>query len=267
MHPFDDPLVVAGQGTLGLELLAEVPDLAQVIVPVGGGGLTAGVAIAVKHRCPRVRAVGVQAAACAPFAAALAGRSLPDAAMPAPTIVDSIAVKRPGGLTLRMLRRWLDEMVVVDDDAIADAMDFRVERSKLVVEGAGAAGLAALLSGKVPAPARGTTVVVLSGANVDAGLLASVAGRSETAGGRRLRLFARIPDRPRGLAALLAQVAGTGANVISVEHVRDGVDLHVRETGVELTVETRGREHAQQLLCSLAGSELSGSRPPTRGDG
>jgi threonine dehydratase len=233
VHPFDDADVVAGQGTLGLELLEEVPDLAKVVVPVGGGGLCSGVAIAVKSARPEVEVVGVQVA---------------DVAL---TIADGIAVKSPGELTRRLLGRWVDEMAVVGEDETAEAMVLLMERCKLVVEGAGAVGVAALLGGQVKPAASGTTVAVLSGGNVDPGLLASIARRHETEVGRRLVLLTRVPDRPGALAGLLARVAGTGANIVDVSHVREGLDLHVRETAVELVIETRGHEHAERVVAAL----------------
>ena len=251
VHPFDDPDVVAGQGTVGLELLEDVDDLAKVIVPVGGGGLSSGIAIAVKSARPGVEVVGVQADACAPFADSLL-RGEPVPVSSALTIADGIAVKRPGELTLELVSRWLDDVVVVGEDEIAEAMVLLMERSKLVVEGAGAVGVAALLGGLVAPGRSGTTVVVLSGGNVDAGMLAAVTRRHETQVGRRLVLFTRLPDRPGSLAHLLACVAGAGANLVEVEHVREGVDLHVRETAVQLVLETRGREHARDVQAAIA---------------
>lgn len=251
VHPFDDPLVVAGQATLGLELLEDVPDLAQIVVPVGGGGLASGVAIAVKKARPDVRVVGVQAELCAPFVESLR-RHHPVTAAHAATIADGIAVKRPGELTLALVEEWLDDVATVAEDLIAQAMVLLAERAKLVVEGAGAAAVAALLGGAVRAAERGTTVAVLSGGNVDAGTLAAVAHWAETNRGRRLRLRTRVSDRPGSLANLLQSVAAAGGNVLSLEHVRDGVPLHIRETGVELTLETRGREHADALCAALA---------------
>jgi threonine dehydratase len=247
VHPFDDLEVVEGQAGVGLELYEQVPDLAQVIVPVGGGGLISGVAAALKLRRPSVRVVGVQAAGCAPFAQSLRdGR--PTTAAEATTIADGIAVKRPGELTLPLVQRWVDEMMVVEDDAIAEAMVLLIERAKLVTEGAGAAGVAALTAGAV-APARlGTTVALLSGGNVDAHVLGAVINRHETSVGRRARLFTRVADRPGGLADLLQAVADAGGNVIDVMHVRDGVALGVDETGVEVVIETRSQEHGQQLI-------------------
>jgi threonine dehydratase len=250
VHPFDDPAVVAGQGSLGLELLEDVPDLAKVVVPVGGGGLCAGVAVAVKAARPEVEVVGVQVAACAPYPESLR-RGEPTQAASALTIADGIAVKRPGGLPLGLLGRLADDVVVVEEDETADAMVLLMERCKLVVEGAGAVGVAALLGGQArPAP-RGTTVAVLSGGNVDAGLLASVARRHETEVGRRLVLLTRVADRPGNLVALLSRVAGTGANIVDVAHVREGLDLHVRETAIELVLETRGQDHADAVLADL----------------
>ena len=233
VHPFDDPDIVAGQGTLGLELLEDVPDLAKVVIPVGGGGLCSGVAIAIKSARPEVEIVGVQIA---------------DASL---TIADGIAVKTPGELTTPLLEQWVDEMALAGEDETAEAMVLLMERAKLVVEGAGAVGVAALLGGQVQPAARGTTVAVLSGGNVDPGLLASIARRHETEVGRRLVLLTRVADRPGALAGLLACVAETGANLVHVSHHREGLDLHVRETAVELVLETRGLEHAQAVVDTM----------------
>ena len=251
VHPFDDADVIAGQGSIGLELLEEVPDLACVVVPVGGGGLASGIAIAVKSARPDVKVIGVQAAACAPYAESLrAGTPVP--AESTLTIADGIAVKRPGELTLRLLGEWLDELVVVGEDQIAEAMVLCLERAKLVVEGAGAVGVAALLGGQAHAPTGGTTIAILSGGNVDAGLLAAAARRFETEAGRRMVVFTRLPDRPGSLVDLLTHVSSTGANIVDVSHVREGVDLHVRETAVELVLETRGPDHARTVMQGLA---------------
>jgi threonine dehydratase len=247
IHPFDDIDVIAGQATVGIELLADVPDLARVVVPVGGGGLAAGIGIALRGR--DVRLVGVQAAACAPYAAALGQGPAPRVG--ALTIADGIAVKRPGALTLPLLRELLDEVVTVEEDQIADAMVFLAERAKLVAEGAGAIAVAALSSGAI-APLAGTTVAIVSGGNVDSGLLASLLLRHETEEGRRVRISTRVPDRPGGLAELLGLIAGVRANVVSVEHLREAVPLHVRETAVELMLETRGPGHTEEVLGALA---------------
>jgi threonine dehydratase len=252
VHPFDDPEIIAGQGTLGLELLEDVPELAMVIVPVGGGGLISGIAGVLKELRPEVRVVGVQADACAPYPESLrAGRAVE--ATSTGTIADGIAIKRPGALTLPLVSSWVDELVVVGEDDMAEAIVRLLERAKLVVEGAGAAGVAALLTGAVRPAEHGTTAVVLSGGNIDAGLLAALARRHETSEGRRLRLFTRISDRPGGLAGLLALVAEAGGNLVTVEHVREAVPLHVRQTGVDLVLETRGGEHADEIVKALTG--------------
>jgi len=251
VHPFDDPDVVAGQGTLGLELLEDVPDLAKVIVPIGGGGLASGVAIAIKSARPGIEVVGVQAETVAPFPASLqAGEPLE--APQALTIADGIAVKRPGKLTLALVKEWVDDVVVVAEDDVAEAMVMLLEKAKLVVEGAGAVGVAALLAGATRAATDGATVVVLSGGNVDAGLLATVARRHETLVGRRIVVLTRVPDRPGALAGLLDCVADAGANMVEVSHLREGVDLHVRETAVQLVMETRGKDHAAEVLDAIA---------------
>jgi threonine dehydratase len=251
VHPFDDPRVVAGQATLGVELVEDVEDLARVIVPVGGGGLIGGVATAVKAARPEAEVIGVQVEACPAVRESLA-RGEPVEAHPGATIADGIAIKRPAALTRGLIRSLVDGMELVAEDDVAEAMVLLLERTKLVVEGAGAVGIAALLSGVVEPARQGTTVVVLSGGNVDPGLMAGVVRRHESAAGRRLVVLTRVSDRPGGLAALLACVAASGANVVDVSHVREGIDLHVRETAVELVLETRGRDHADQVLAALA---------------
>ncbi|MGH9099133.1 MAG: threonine ammonia-lyase [Acidimicrobiales bacterium] len=247
VHPFDDPAVIAGQGTLGLELVEQVPDLSLVVLPLGGGGLASGVAIALRSCRPTTRIVAVQAAACAPFAAARC-RALPAAGGVPGSLADGIAVKRPGSITLPIVKELVDDVVTVEEDDIAEAMVLLLERAKLVVEGAGAVGVAALLAGAVQAPGQGTTAVVLSGGNVDTNVLAIAIRRHETDAGRRLVVFARISDRPGHLARLLAVIGEAGGNLIDVGHLREGYDLHVRETGVQLVIETRGREHAERVL-------------------
>ncbi|HEY4096400.1 MAG TPA: threonine ammonia-lyase [Baekduia sp.] len=264
VHPFDDADVVAGQGTLGLELLDDVPDLATVIVPVGGGGLASGVAIAVKSARPEVRVIGVQVESVASFPASLAA-GVPVEVGASLTLADGIAVKRPGVLTLPLIAQWVDDIVVVSEELVAEAMVMLMEKAKLVVEGAGAVGVAALLGGQARPAASGTTCVVLSGGNVDAGLLATIARRHETMAGRRLVLLTRVPDRPGALAALLDCVAEQGANIVEVSHLREGIDLHVRETGVQLTIETRSREHADAVAAAVVAAGYGVSRYPSLG--
>jgi threonine dehydratase len=181
-------------------------------------------------------------------------RGAPVPATSALTIADGIAVKKPGELTLGLLKRWTDGVVVVGEDETAEAMVVLMERCKLVVEGAGAVGVAALLGGQVRATDTGTTVAILSGGNVDPGLLASIARRHETEAGRRLVLLTRVPDRPGNLARLLDCVASQGANIVDVSHVREGLDLHVRETAVELVLETRGHDHAEAVVREMRGA-------------
>ena len=252
VHPFDDLDVIAGQATLALELVEEVPDLARVVIPVGGGGLAGGIGIGLRRLGRDVELVGVQARACAPYVSLLNGGE-PGATelSPGATIADGIAIKRPGNLTLPLLRELVARMETVGEDEIADAMVFLTERVKLVAEGAGAAAVAVLRAGRLP-PVSGTTVAIVSGGNVDIGLLAGLLRRHDTEEGRVVRIFTRVPDRPGGLAELLSVIAGARANVVSVEHVREAVPLHVRETGVELTLETRGPRHTEDVLARLA---------------
>jgi len=241
-HPYDDPITVSGQATLGLELLEDITDLRRIIVPLGGGGLAAGVAIAVKRAKPEVKVIGVQADVCAPYA----NQPAPEGAVL--TLADGIAVKLPGEITRPLVEEFLDDVVTVSEESIADAMVLLMERSKLFVEGAGAVGVAALLSERV-APARvGATCVVLSGGNVDLGVVPGLIRRHETRAGRRLILFVRISDRPGGLANLLAILAQAGANIIEVEHVREGIELHIRETGLQVVLEVRNRRHAEAVV-------------------
>lgn len=241
-HPFDDPMVVAGQATVGLELAEDIADLSTVVVPLGGGGLTGGIAIALKQMNPGIRIVGVQVRACAPYAGA------PPADGPIVTLADGIAVKQPGDFTRPIIENHVDEIVVVEEDLVADAMVMLMDRAKLYVEGGGAVGVSALLSRQVVPDKTGTTCIVLSGGNVDLGLVPNLIRRHETQAGRRLILFVRISDRPGGLAGLLTLFAGAGANLVEVEHVREGVDLHVRETGVQVVLEVRSRDHATDVI-------------------
>ena len=247
IHAFDDPAVLAGQGTVGLEIAAQAPATRLIVVAVGGGALAAGVAIAAKERLPELRVVGVQSEACAPYPRSLEARR-PIGARARGTICDGIAVKRPGELTLPLVAEHVDEIVTVSDDEVAEAMVVLLERSRLVVEGAGAASVAALLAGKVDPPASGECCAVLSGGNVDATRLVETIRLGETAAGRRLAFSTVLPDRPGALASLLQIVAERGANVIDVVHIREGVDLHVRETAIRLVLQTDGRDHGSGIL-------------------
>jgi threonine dehydratase len=244
---FDAPEVVAGQGTIGLEIARDAPAVRLVMVPLGGGGLASGIGLALSSVLPGARVVGVQAEACAPYIDSLAARR-PVGARSANTICDGIAVKRPGDFTLPLVERYVDDVVTVSDDEVAEAMVLLLERSKLVVEGAGAVAVAALMHGRVRPPADGDVCAVLSGGNVDASLLSECIRLGETAAGRRIVLSTVVPDRPGALAGLLRVVADHGGNVVDVEHLRDGIEIHVRETAIKLVLQTRGHDNNQEIL-------------------
>jgi threonine dehydratase len=241
VHAFEDEVVIAGQGTLGLEIAEQVGELETLVVPIGGGGLASGIALALNELRPEVKIVGVQAENCAPFAGD---------GEPGHTIADGIAVKKPGELTRRILADRLDEIVTVSDREIAQAIVLLLERVKLVVEGAGAASVAAVLGGKVRG--NGPACALLSGGNIDATLLIEIARHGLTQAGRFLVIRAKIDDRPGALARLLSLIADERVNVLSVEHHREGIDLPVIGTEVELTLATRDEEHCDELLERLA---------------
>jgi threonine dehydratase len=241
-HPYDDPDVIAGQGTLGLELLEDIDDLELLIVPLGGGGLLSGTALAIKHHRPNVKIIGVQASICAPF---IHGFS-PDGQVL--TLADGIAVKQPGKFTKPIIDKHVDEIIEVDEDSIADAVVLLMEHSKMLVEGGGAVGLSALLTQQVKPATTGSTCIVLSGGNIDIGLIPNLVRRNETNEGRRLTIFVRLPDRPGSLASVLNICASNDANVIEVQHVREGIPLHPHETGIQLVLEVRDDQHAKQII-------------------
>ena len=236
VHPFEDPAIIAGQGTIGLELVDQVETVDTVIIPIGGGGLASGISLALRAVRPDLRIVGVQAAG-----------TLPDG--PGYTMADGIAVKKPGELTMSILDKTLDAIVSVTDEEISEAIVLLLERTKLVVEGAGAVSVAALLSGKTEA--RGSVVPILSGGNIDASLLISVMRHGLAASGRYLVLRTRVPDRPGELARLLTLLANDRVNVVEVEHQRE-TGNPVGETGVELTLLTRDAAHCGEILTNLA---------------
>lgn len=242
VHAFEDELVIAGQGTIGLELAEQVPDATTFVLPIGGGGLAAGIAIALRELMPGVRIVGVQSDAYAPLAGGVAGTR-------GPTIADGIAVKQPGELTSAILRDLLDDIVTVSDEEISEAIVLLLERSKLAVEGAGAASLAAVFAGRVGG--EGTVVPLLSGGNIDPTLLITVMRHGLTVAGRFLIVRTRIPDRPGELIKLLTLVAKQRVNVVAVEHRREGVALSVADTEVELTLGTRDSAHCDLLVDEL----------------
>jgi len=247
--PFDDPLVIAGQGTIGLEIAAEAPRADVVVVPVGGGGLIAGVATAIHDRLGSARVIGVEASgATAMLEATRAGA--PVLLDSVTTMADGIAVRRVSELTLAHVTAYVDEIVTVDEEEISRAMLFLLERSKWVVEPAGAVGVAALLAGKVPG--TGSAVAVISGGNVDALLLTRLVGHGLAAAGRYLTLRIVLPDRPGALAALTAAVAELDLNVLAVDHHRSGTHLDLDEVEVLLTLETRDPEHRDAIVNILA---------------
>ena len=244
-HPYDDPDVIAGQGTLGLELLEDIDDLELLIVPLGGGGLLAGTALAIKHHRPNVKIIGVQASVCAPF---IHGFS-PDGQVL--TLADGIAVKQPGKFTKPIIDKYVDEIIEVDEDSIADAVVLLMEHSKMLVEGGGAVGLSTLITQQIKPSTTGSTCIVLSGGNIDIGLIPNLVRRNETNEGRRLTIFVRLPDRPGSLASVLNICASNDANVIEVQHVREGIPLHPRETGIQLVLEVRDQEHGQLIRTKI----------------
>ncbi len=249
IHPFDHPDIVAGQGTVGLEILEQRPDVKTIVVCTGGGGLLAGIAVAVKSVRPDVRIVGVQAAGAAAYPTSLA-EGHPVALASMSTMADGIAVGRPGDVPFALVQDLVDEVRVVDDAVIARALVLTLERGKLVVEPAGAAGLAAVLDD--PASFEPPVVVVVSGGNVDPLLLLRVVRHGLAAGGRYSTLRVRMPDRPGSLAGLLAALAEADANVVEVEHARTDPRLHLDEVEIEVQVETRGHEHRDAVLHRLA---------------
>lgn len=250
VHPFDDPRVIAGQGTIGLELLAQVPDLDAVLVPVGGGGLIGGVATAIKAVRPAVKLIGAQAREIAAMQAALAGDTR-DRLPAATTIADGIAVRRVGELTLGLARRYVDAVVTVSEEEIANAILLLLEIEKTVVEGAGAVPLAALVNRRVALEGQ-TVALVVSGGNIDVNLIARVIERGLVKDGRLVRLRVRLRDRPGALAALTAIVARARANVLGIEHDRAFARAPLGDSAVELTLETSGPEQIETIKHQLA---------------
>jgi threonine dehydratase len=231
VHPYEDEVVIACQGTIGLELAEQVPQAETVVIPVGGGGLASGISLALRALKPGIRIVGVQAG------------------LEGPTIADGIAVKHVGETTGAILDDVLDDLVSVTDDEICEAIVLLLERSKLVVEGAGAVGVAALLAGK--AGGEGPAVALLSGGNIDPTVLISVMRHGLTTAGRYLVVRSRVQDRPGELLKLLQLVAQERGNVVSVEHHREGMDVPVYESEIELTLQMRDEHHCAVLLEAL----------------
>ncbi|SDY72999.1 threonine dehydratase [Micromonospora pattaloongensis] len=251
IHPFDHADVIAGQGTVALELLEQCPDVRTIVAGVGGGGLISGIAVAAKALRPDVRVIGVQAADAAAYPPSLlAGRPVRLASYA--TVADGIAVGCPGELTFAHVSKLVDDVVTVSEEDISRALLMLLERGKQVVEPAGAVGVAALLAGAVPVETP--AVAVLSGGNIDPLLLLRVIEHGLAAAGRYLRFTVRCVDRPGQLASLLGQIAEHRANVVDVEHQRQNPHLRLGEVEVALSVETRGAEHSERLISSLRGS-------------
>jgi threonine dehydratase len=238
VHPYEDPVVVSGQGTIGLELAEQVEELETVVIPIGGGGLASGISLALRAVRPGLRIVGVRAAG------TMKGGS-------GYTIADGIAVKEPGELATAILEETLDEVVSVEDEQIAEAIVLLAERTKLVVEGAGAVGVAAILAGV--AGGSGPVLALLSGGNIDASLMVQVLRRGLALSGRYLVLRTRVLDRPGELARLLDLLSAERVNVVEVEHQREAVGVPMGYTGVELTLLTRDAEHCDELIAQMRG--------------
>ena len=254
IHPFDDYRVMAGQGTIGLEILEQLPEVEQVVVPIGGGGLISGVAFAIKQLKPSCKVIGVQAGVVASmYASRQAGKvtTVPDAA----TLADGIHVLTPGSLTFEMCQKYVDEIVTVSEDEIAAAILALLEVQKTVAEGAGATPVAACMSGKVDTTKK--TVCVVSGGNVDVTTLSRVITRGLTYGGRLATITTKLADRAGSLANLLNVVGGTGANVVRIHHEREDVNSEVNACVVSMVLETRNADHVQKIKDELTAKGYS----------
>lgn len=248
-HPFNDELVIAGQGTIGIEILEQLPDVEQVVVPIGGGGLIAGVAFAIKTLRPNCKIIGVQAAGAPSMYESIEKGEL--VTLPhVNTIADGIAVKRPGDLTFEMCKKYVDEVVVVDDAQVAAAIVALMEDQKTVAEGAGACAVAAVLSGLVDADTK-KTVCLVSGGNVDMTTLSRVINRGLVTFGRICQVAVTITDKPGGLVALLQTIAQTGANVVNVTHARRARNCHVGDCVVSMGLETHNHQHIEKIRLAL----------------
>ncbi|MDN7025259.1 threonine ammonia-lyase [Methanoculleus sp. FWC-SCC1] len=253
IHPYDDPHVIAGQGTVGLEVLEDCPNPDIIFVPVGGGGLAAGLAVAVRDQRPDLRIVGVQAAAC-PSACEACRAGARVSIDPGHSIADGITVRQVGAATFPTIRDLVDEIVLVTEDQIAAAIVLLLERKKILAEGAGAVTLAALLSGAVRAPAGSRVVLVVSGGNLDPLILDRVLRRQFLAMGRIMRFSVCLPDEPGALVALLSLLRDIRANILAIDHVRHGPGIPLFSSRVDIEMETRGHEHIAAIRADLAGA-------------
>jgi threonine dehydratase len=248
IHAFNDNAVIAGQGTVGLEIIRELEDVSSIVVPIGGGGLIAGIAVAVKEMAPHVKIYGVQAQGAPAMYMSKQQHSLkttPDAM----TMADGIAVKVPGDLTFGIVEKYVDDIVVIDDEATASTILMLLERAKLMVEGAGAVSLAAILHGKIPA--RGKVVSVISGGNIDVNIISRIIERGLIKAGRRIKISTIVLDRPGALQRLLSVIAAVKANVIHVYHDRVEHDVPIGQSVVEVALETRDAMHTEELLATM----------------
>ena len=255
IHPYDDERVIAGQGTIGLELLEQVPGLTHVIVPIGGGGLISGIAIALKEKLPHVRVIGVEAEAAASAIASLEAGHVVHIET-SETIADGIAVKRIGEHTFPLLEKYVDDVLTVSEDQIAWAVHLLLERQKLVAEGAGAVPLAALLAEKLFLRRTDVAVLVISGGNIDVNIIQRIIERGLVREGRLAHLMVKMRDRPGSLARLTRMVAETGANVLETVHRRAFAEISVGEVGIIMHLETRGREHLAEIIRLLEADGL-----------
>jgi threonine dehydratase len=251
IHPYDDPEVILGQASIGLEILEDLPGVEAVVVPVGGGGLIGGVAAAIKSLAPAVLVMGVEPSRAASATAALA-QGRPVKVETAPTLADGARIGQVGQFTLPLIQKYVDQVVGVGEEAISQAMLLLLERRRIVAEGAGALGLAAFLAGAAPSLAGRKVVLVVSGGNVDSHLLGRIINQGLARSGRILRLSVVLPDQPGSLAALLAEVASAQANVLHIHHDRLAKDLPPQESRLRLELETRGLEHAGEITALLA---------------
>lgn len=250
VHAFNDVDVIAGQGTVGLEILARQPDIDAILVPVGGGGLISGIAIAAKKINKNIKIIGVEAAGAPSMQAALTSGGIADVEGYS-TIADGIAVKRPGEITFSIVKELVDSIVVVDDEEISTAMLMLLERSKMVSEASGAVTLAALLTGKVVLPGRCKVASVISGGNIDVNIISQIIERGLVKTGRLVRLSTVISDKPGSLQRLLYLIAQAKANVIKVHHDRLKPAVPITETMVEVAIETRDEKHVKKIIATL----------------
>ena len=250
VHAFDDPKVIAGQGTVGLEILDALPDVGTLVVPIGGGGLIGGIATVIRALKPKTRIIGVQAEGCPSIRLSLAAGK-PVVVPEARTIADGIAVKKPGGLTLPLIRDLVDDVLTVDEEEIARGIVYALQNLRLVAEGAGAVGIAALLTQKIRPRAGEDLCVILSGGNIDANFLARVIEQVLVKQGRYIVLHTSVPDRPGNLSRMLDIVAECGANVIDINHRRAAWQVPVDRTGIEMILEVRDEAHGQEVVQRL----------------